>query len=217
MDDLISEGKVTRGWLGVQIQDVDEGMAKALNLEDRNGAIISQVIQDSPAEDAGVEEQDVIVSVDGEIVDNSSKLKNLISSDRPNDKTRLTVIRDGKEKKLVVTLGVRPGEEELKETYQYGGQQFDLLGLRVESFKEESESIFSFAELTGVRVIDVKSNSSAHENNIQRGDIITEIGKTSLSDIKDYKKELDNYSLGDTIMLRVLRNGTPLYVGFEIE
>ncbi|HJM96258.1 MAG TPA: trypsin-like peptidase domain-containing protein, partial [Candidatus Marinimicrobia bacterium] len=80
MEDLISDGKVTRGWLGVSIQDVDEGMAKALKLRDRNGAIISQVMKDSPAEDAGVKEQDVIIEVDGEKVNDSSNLKNLISS-----------------------------------------------------------------------------------------------------------------------------------------
>ena len=74
MEDLISDGKVTRGWLGIQIQDVDEGMAKALQLNGWNGAIISQVIKNSPAEDAGVEKQDVIISVDGVKVDDSSNL-----------------------------------------------------------------------------------------------------------------------------------------------
>ena len=69
MEDLISDGKVTRGWLGVQIQDVDEGMAKALQLNGWNGAIISQVIKNSPAEDAGVEKQDVIIAVNGVKVD----------------------------------------------------------------------------------------------------------------------------------------------------
>ena len=217
LEDLISEGKVTRGWLGVQIDNVNEGLAKALKLEDLNGAIITHVIPGSPAEEAGVEEKDVIISVDGERVDDSSNLKNLISSGRPNDKTKLTVIRDGKEKKFTVTLGTRPGEKELAETFRNGSQQFDLLGLIVESFTDADESAFNLGSGGGVQVVDVKQGSSAEENNIQPGDIITEIGKTIISDADDYKVELESYSKGDTIMLRILRNGNPQYVAFEIE
>ena len=215
MEDLISDGKVTRGWLGVSIQDVDEGMAKALKLEDRNGAIISQVIKDSPAEDAGVEEQDVIILVDGEKISDSSNLKNLISSGRPNDKTKLTVIRDGHEKNLTVTLGLRPGEKELAETFKYGEKHFDLLGLRVENYEPE-ESVFDSIK-KGVRVIEIKPDSPADDENIQRGDIIVEIGKNSISDENDYQSKLEEYSEDDTIMLRVLRGGSPLYIAFEIK
>ena len=200
-----------------EIDNVNEGLAKALKLEDLNGAIITHVISDSPAEEAGVEEKDVIISVDGERVDDSSNLKNLISSGRPNDKTKLTVIRDGREKKLTVTLGTRPGEKELAETFHYGSQQFDLLGLIVETFTDADESEFSLGSEGGVQVVDVKQESSAGENNIQPGDIITEIGKTIISDADDYKVELESYSKGDTIMLRILRNGNPQYVAFEIE
>jgi serine protease Do len=215
MEDLISDGKVTRGWLGVQIQDVDEGMAKALELDDRNGAIISQVIQNSPAEDAGVKEQDVIIEVDGEKVNDSSNLKNLISSGRPNDKTKLTVIRDGREKYLTVILGLRPGEKELTETYRYGEKLFDILGLRVETFKNRDPKNLDY--VNGVKIVEVKKDSPAFDNNIKRGDIITEMGKTNIKEKDEYDLELESYSKGNTIMLRIVRNGNPLYVAFEIE
>ena len=215
MEDLISDGKVTRGWLGVQIQDVDDGMAKALELDDRNGAIISQVIQNSPAEDAGVKEQDVIIEVDGEKVNDSSNLKNLISSGRPNDKTKLTVIRDGREKYLTVILGLRPGEKELTETYRYGEKLFDILGLRVETFENRDPKNLDY--VNGVKIVEVKKDSPAFDNNIKRGDIITEMGKTSIKEKNEYDLELESYSKGNTIMLRIVRNGNPLYVAFEIE
>ena len=215
MEDLISDGKVTRGWLGVSIQDVNEGMAKALKLEDRNGAIISQVMKDSPAEDAGVKEQDVIIEVNGKIVNDSSNLKNLISSGRPNDKTKLTIIRDGREKSLTVTLGLRPGEKELTETYKYGEKRFDLLGLKVETYESEEGAFANTKE--GVRVIEIKPGSPADDGNIQRGDIIIEIGKSNISDKNDYEVELEKYLEGDTIMLRVIRGGSPLYIAFEIK
>ena len=215
MEDLISDGKVTRGWLGVSIQDVNEGMAKALKLEDRNGAIISQVMKGSPAEDAGVKEQDVIIEVNGKKVNDSSNLKNLISSGRPNDKTKLTIIRDGREKNLTVTLGLRPGERELTETFKYGEKRFDLLGLKVETYESEEGAFANTKE--GVRVIEIKPGSPADDGNIQRGDIIIEIGKSNISDKNDYDFEMAEYLEGDTIMLRVIRGGNPLYIAFEIK
>lgn len=217
MEDLISDGKVTRGWLGVQIQDVDEGMAKALRLKERNGAIISQVIKNSPAEDAGVEEQDVIIAVDGVKVGDSSNLKNLISSGRPDDKTKLTIIRDGHERNLIVILGTRPGEKELAETFRYGEKLFDVLGLRVETLENVDGKEMGVDSLDGIKVVDIKRGSSAYDNNIKRGDIITEVGKSIIKNKNDYKTELEAYSEGDTIMLRIVRNGSPLYVAFEIE
>ena len=217
MEDLISDGKVTRGWLGVQIQDVDEGMAKALRLKERNGAIISQVIKNSPAEDAGVEEQDVIIAVDGVKVADSSNLKNLISSGRPDDKTKLTVIRDGHERNLIVTLGTRPGEKELAETFRYGEKLFDVLGLQVETLKNVDGKELRADSSNGVKVVDIKKGSPAYDNNIKRGDIITEVSKSIIKNENDYESELDAFSEGDTIMLRIIRNGSPLYVAFEIE
>ena len=215
MEDLISDGKVTRGWLGVQIQDVDEGMAKALRLKERNGAIISQVIKNSPAEDAGVEEQDVIIAVDGVKVADSSNLKNLISSGRPDDKTKLTIIRDGQERNLIVSLGTRPGEKELAGTFRYGEKLFDVLGLRVETFENRDPKNLDY--VNGVKIVEVKKDSPASDNNINRGDIITEMGKTSIKEKNAYDLELEGYSKGNTIMLRIVRNGSPLYVAFEIE
>ena len=217
MEDLISDGKVTRGWLGVQIQDVDEGMAKALRLKERNGAIISQVIKNSPAEDAGIEEQDVIIAVDGVKVGDTSNLKNLISSGRPDDKTKLTVIRDGHEKNLIVTLGTRPGEKELAETFRYGKKLFDVLGLRIETFENGDGKEMGGDSPNGVKVVDIKKGSLAYDNNIKRGDIITEVGQSIIKNENDYKTKLDAYYEGDTIMLRIVRNGSPLYVAFEIE
>ena len=215
MEDLISDGKVTRGWLGVSIQDIDAGMAKALKLKNRDGAIISQVMKDSPAKAAGVEKQDVIISVDGEKVNDSSNLKNLISSGRPNDRTRLTVIRDGKETNLTVTLGTRPNQDQLIRENIYGGNGFDLIGLHVENIKDNAQ--FQLPNSEGVVVVEVEPNSAAEENNIRRRDIIIEVGKNSIQNITDYKSELESYQKGDAIMLRILRNGSPLYIAFEIE
>jgi serine protease Do len=127
------------------------------------------------------------------------------------------VIRDGREKDVVVTLGTRPGEKELRESYRTGGTLYDLLGLKVEPYTADEEASFSFGSGDGVLVVDVKGNSSAAKNEIRRGDVITEVGKNEITSVNDYKAEVKSYSKGDTIMLRIVRNGSPLFIAFEIE
>jgi len=211
MEDLISDGKVNRGWLGVQIQDLDESMARALKLDERYGAIISHVIKNSPAEEGGIQSQDVIIEVDGSKVIDSANLKNLISGGRPKDKTTITVVRNGKKTSLEITLGTRPNESDLSLDYQL--DEFDLLGLKVENIKN-SELRKKYYD--GVNIINIEKGSSAY-NDINIGDIIIEMGQYKIKNINDYKSELDNYKRGDTIMLRILRNENPLYVAFEIK
>ncbi len=209
--DLILDGKVTRGWLGVSIQDINNDMANALKLKNRNGALISHVISNSPAENAGIKNQDIIISVNEEKINDSSQLKNLISNGRPKDKTVLTVIRDGRKKTIVVTLGKRPDQEELSNVYQYGNQRFDILGLTVKTNQ------YGSSNENGVMVNSIKPNSPASENDIQKKDIIVVIGKSIITNIDDYNSELDNYKIGDTIMLRILRDNNPFYLAFEIK
>ena len=205
MADLIKEGIVTRGWLGVQIQDINDQIAKALNLNEQNGAIISEVINGSPAEASGLKQKDVIIDVNKVKITNSSKLKNVISSGRPNEKVDLTVIRNGKQKKIMVTLGIRPNLENI--TFNSSpSSTYDILGMKVENNDN----------MLGVRVIDIKKKSPAYKNEIILDDIITEIGKTSINNVEDYKNEIDNYSLGDMIMMRIFRGESPYYVAFEI-
>ena len=211
MEDLISNGKVNRGWLGVQIQDVDESMARALKLDERYGAIISHVIKNSPAEEGGIQSQDVIIEVDGSKVIDSANLKNLISGGRPKDKTTITVVRNGEKTSLVITLGTRPNESDLSLDYKL--DEFDLLGLKVENIKN-SELRKKYYD--GVNIINIERGSSAY-NDIKIGDIIIEMGQYKIKNINDYESELDNYKRGDTIMLRILRNENPLYVAFEIK
>ena len=211
MEDLISDGKVNRGWLGVQIQDVDESMARALKLDERYGAIISHVIKNSPAEEGGIQSQDVIIEVDGSKVIDSANLKNLISGGRPKDKTTITVVRNGEKTSLVITLGTRPNESDLSLDYKL--DEFDLLGLKVENIKN-SELRKKYYD--GVNIINIERGSSAY-NDIKIGDIIIEMGQYKIKNINDYESELDNYKRGDTIMLRIIRNKNPLYVAFEIK
>lgn len=204
-DDLINDGKVTRGWLGVSIQDIDDNMAKALKLDDKQGAIISEVFEDSPAEKSGLLPHDIIITVDGKSVSNSSSLKNMVSSGRPNDKVKLIIMREGKTKKITLTLGTRPNQDDLLAGNFRGKSNYDVLGFIV----KENEN-------GDIEIIDVDKKSNARKQNIRAGDIIKAIGSNEISTQRKYKHTIKTYKTGDVVMLRILRNGNARYIAYEI-
>lgn len=215
VEDLIETGSVTRGWLGVSIQDIDENMARALDLDILDGAIISQVLQNSPAEEAGINEQDIVISINGKEVSNSSQLKNLVSSLRPNSKADFVILRDNKEKFISVTLGERPSEEDLAEVYKFGNSYYDALGLMVEELNSAFAKEHNIDEANGVVVKNVKKDSPSIRD-IQPGDVITKIGRKKVTSVNDYRSLIKQYEKGDSILLLVKRNGASRFVAIEI-
>ena len=127
------------------------------------------------------------------------------------------MVYNRKEKNLHVTLGTRPNQNKLAEAYQYGKSHFDLLGLIVEDHNiDAQESLDSNVEI-GVIIVEVAHSSASRKNNILPGDIIIEIGRIEIKNLASYKNELSNYKAGNTIMLRILRNNSPIYIAFEIQ
>ena len=203
-DDLITEGIVSRGWLGVSIQDIDTNRSRALNLNNKNGVLISDVFFNSPAEIGGLLHHDIIIEVNKNIVNNSSQLKNLVSAERPSKIISLKIIRDSKELTMKVKLGSRPNQEDLLSGNLNFQNQFDVLGLSVENHDD------------GVIIVDMVKNSNSNEQNIKQGDVIVAIGRNEISTTNIYNKIISRYSLGDIIMLRIIRNGNARYVAYEI-
>ncbi len=203
--DLISIGTVSRGWLGVSIQDIDSNMNKFLNLKKQVGVIVSDVFPNSPAQKGGLLAYDVIISVNDKKIDSSSQLKNTISSERPSDTIKIVIIRENIEKELRIKLGERPNQEDLISGNFNSENQYDLLGLEVENHED------------GVIIVDVdEENISFIKQKFRTGDIIVAIGKLDISNINNYNRIISNYSIGDIIMLRIIRNGNARYVTYEI-
>jgi len=203
-DDLIIEGIVFRGWLGVSIQDIDSNMGKALHLKKTTGVLISDVFSNSPAEIGGLLPHDIIIEVNKKIVTNSSQLRNLISGERPSRIIVLKIIRDSKEQTIKVKLGLRPNQEDLLAENLNSQDQFDLLGFSVENHEN------------GVIIVDMLKNSNSTKQNIKQGDVIVAIGRNKISTINIYNKIISKYTLGDIIMLGIIRNGNARYVAYGI-
>ena len=207
IDDLLDDGSVSRGWLGVQIQNIDQAIADALNLENKDGALIISIVPDSPASESGLQEDDIIIKVDSRDINNDRALMKAISSKRPGDFTNFTIIRGDEKLRISVTLGKRPNEIAADEEKNIEQQSYDILGLKVVDNKDND----------GVKVIDIKEGSSAHKNGIKKDDVIKKISRKQINNSSEYENQINQFNVGDVIMLRIERNGNQGIRAFTIE
>lgn len=186
---LIEEGKVSRGYLGVYIQDLTPDLAEGMGIGEKEGVLVTDVIAGTPADEAGFEEGDVIVKVNGKKVTSTGELRARIAQLKPGSRAKITIIRDGKYKDLSVKIGERPEETaELATPGQYWGMDLE---------EEDGK----------VRVDWVKPNSPADDAGIMENDYILKIGKVEISSLKDVRKAVKKYSNSERpILLIVERN-----------
>ena len=192
IEDLISMGDVKGAWLGISFQEISENLSLKLNLDDTKGVMVTQVLKNSPAEIADLKIQDVIVEIDGEKVNGTSDLRNIIFHKYPGTEVNLSIIRKGLKINKIVILTNRPTDEELYGSYETEKQDFDLLGLKVEV--DENGSI---------KVREVKKDSSASKEDIKTGDLITQIDEKNIENIEDYFDAVANISSGDIVLVGV--------------
>ncbi len=201
--ELKEHGSVTRGWLGVGIQDLTPELAEYYGLEDKKGVLVSQVFKGDPAEEAGIKPNDIIVSVDGETVNTGRELSAKIADLEVGKKTKIVVIRDGKEKTLTAKLAERkdPDVVASKQDLKDNGE----LGLQVSELNPKTARQFGHTEEdAGVLVVGVKPGSKADKAGIQQGDLLKEINRKPVDSIKSLKSELKEKS-GDSLQLLVKR------------
>jgi len=206
MTDLITEGRVIRSYLGVIIQDVDDGIAKAEGLSDREGVIVLEVKEKSPAESAGIEIEDVIRTFDGKKVRDTSHLQHLVSNTPPGKKATVEIIRDKRERTLRVELKEFPREETVLAN---SNENSNELGLEVETLSYSLARTYRLNgdDLSGVVVTRVNSRSAAARAGIQPGDLITRVGDNEISTEREFQRALREFDKGETILFLVSRRG----------
>ncbi|MBT4715481.1 MAG: Do family serine endopeptidase [Candidatus Marinimicrobia bacterium] len=220
VDDLQANGRVTRAWLGVYVQPVSAAMAKTLGMDIAKGALVQQVVDGSPADDANLKQLDVIIEFDGHEVENSRKLPILVSTQRPNEKKKLKVLREGKIKTITVKLGELPDEVTAAGPLEV--EKSDI-GLTVENSSAERLRFYNLAPGSeGVLVTSVERDSEAYEKNIRAGYLIQKMGPNvkNLSKVttsRAFEKNLQAYNPDDTILLLVRRdNANTFFVALTI-
>lgn len=219
MEQLLKDGRVRRGLLGINIQNITEDTAKALQLTETSGILVSNVRSGSAAEKAGVKRGDIITKINGEKIEDSNVLRNKVAGTLPGTEIRLTVMRGGQETEMTATL------DEFKSTDSKSGGSDDpdgdgggpssggtKLGLSLEPVTPAvAKQLGLESDSEGLVVTNVDPNAAAAEAGISRGDVILEINQKPVNSVADVKTALDGS--GDRpVLLLVTRRGQTIYV-----
>ena len=211
--ELKEHGQIKRGWLGVTIQDVNEDVARALGLSKDKGALVASVREGEPAAKAGIQPGDVIVSVNGETIEDAHDLTRTIGSLPPEDKIRLTIWRKGQVKEVVVTLGER--HKQMAQARGEEPSQLDdagALGMSLQAVNEETAQSLNLPAARGLVVTDVARDSKAAQANIQTGDVILEANGQKVNSVEDLTRVLQGDAAEKgVVLLLVVRQGQALY------
>jgi serine protease Do len=203
VDQLKDSGSVTRGWLGVSIQDLTPELAEYYGVKDGNGALVGEVFKGDPADKAGIESKDVIIGVDGDKIEDSRDLSQRIARVPVGKKTTLKVIRNGKERTFKVKIAKRTEEKETRASKEPVEKM--ELGMTVSTLTSELARRFDISEEEGVVVVGVEQDGPADKADIEQGDLILEIDHKAIKSMEDYQSQIKKLKDGDTVPLLVKR------------
>jgi serine protease Do len=210
---LVSKGEVTRGYLGVNIQSITPDLAKALKIEDREGALVADVISGSPAEKGGIERGDIIIAYDGKAVKDSHDLPAMVAATPVDKEVPVTVLRHGKEQNLTMKVGKLPSEEaKLENSVQPAKGKW---GLQLHELNPQIAHQLRIKADQGVAVVGVEPGSPADEAGIRQGDVIVEVDRHAVNSLADVEKKIDKSEDKDHLLLLVQRENGKFYVPLE--
>jgi serine protease Do len=220
MDSLVKSGKVVRGWLGVSIQDVSPDLAKQFALPEAKGAVVTDILENSPAAKAGLQQGDVIVSFDGAPVENTGILRNRVAQTPIGKKVKVGVIRDKKEKELEVLIAEQPkefgrGQEEGPGTPDEEVSTA-LSGIEVRDLSPNLVQRYGLSKSDkGVVITQVEQGSAAADSGLREGDLVVEINRQAVKSVKDYDRLAAKVGKQDSVLLLVNRQGRNSYFAIK--
>jgi serine protease Do len=215
VEQLKEHGHVTRGWLGVTIQDVDKSLAESFGLERPEGALVAEVSADSPAEKAGLQSGDIIVSFDGKDIPTSSSLPHVVGLVTPGTRVEVQLIRNKVRQTMTVEVGGLDADESFSlAAGKSDGRGSDRLGLVVETVPVENLERYGING--GVVVRQVDPGSPAAEAGIRTGDVITLVDTRPIKSGAAFEKVVKDLKGGASVPLRLIRQGAPLFIGLKV-
>ncbi|MBN2415009.1 Do family serine endopeptidase [bacterium] len=213
MNDFIKYGHVNRPWLGISMRNVDDVMAIRFKMDVPRGVYIDKVLENTPAEKAGLKFLDVILAVDGEDVNKSNRIQSIIAQKNPGDKITLTILRDGREMEVVVKLGRREADTAQNDSQRE--EEFHDLGLTV--LNPEDVNPRMGTNIRGVYVSGVERFSPAYDAGIVQGSWITRIEDQDINSVADYRRELSKYKNGDVVIFHIVFRNQEARIPIKIQ
>lgn len=214
---LVQSGKVTRGWLGVTIQEITPELAKSFDLKNTEGVLVAQVEPNSPAAKAGIRSGDVIVDYNGKPTKNPRDLSMAVADTKVGVPARLNVIRDGRTLDLQTAVGEKPAERAEGSTpATEKSEEHAKLGVSVKNVDPETAHELNLRSSTGALVTDVQSGSPADDGGVRPGDVIREFNHKPINNVSDLQSAVRNLKSGSTVLLNVVRQGQTLFLAFDL-
>jgi serine protease Do len=211
IEQLLAKGKVVRGWLGVGIQPLTAELAKKFGVTEGGGVLVNEVFEKDPAALAGIQPGDVIVRINGVVVDSPNKLSRLIGTLAPGATSQIEVVRDLKHLLLNIPLTERPDSPVLASVPQIEKLE-SKLGLEVQESTAGLVEKFRLRQSKGVVITQVEPNSLAQAEGLREGDLIIEVNRTEVSSLGEFTSTISQSRRGDALLLRVLRENRAFYV-----
>jgi len=198
---------VQRGWLGVTIQDLDENTARALGLDTTQGALIAEVIQGEPADQAGLRSGDVIIAINDEPVEDSGSLLRVVAQQTPGDAVEVDMMRQGAKKTITVTLGVRDAERMAQRGTPSQGtdDQATSLGIYLRPVDEREAQALGMTRPQGLLVTAVEPDSEAARSDVRSGDVVMEANQQPVNSIGDFQRILREDAAEKGVVMLLLR------------
>ena len=216
MTRLVEDGRVARGYLGVRINNLDEVVAESMGLENSNGVLIEGITDDGPARDSNLQQDDVVVALNGKVVEDTDDLRYRIADIAPGTEVELEVIRDGAPVTVAIELGELPGDEPASIVSREEPPKSPVSNLGIDVMDVSSQWSRFFERGSGVVITVVRSGSVAEDRGLQRGDLIREVNGDPVASVQEFLGIVRQFEAGQAIRFRVQRGNAQFLVGLRI-
>jgi serine protease Do len=206
-DAILSDGRVVRGWLGIYVGDLSESLREAFQVPGKGGALVQQVVKDSPAETAGLKDGDILLELDGRPLVDGRDLRFAVAEMRPGARVELLVLRDGERRTVAVELGELDSEE-LAGREPAADDPSGRLGFVVEDVTRDVRRELGLdGDVEGVVVTEVEPGSLAEDEGLRQGDVILEVDRRTTADLETFRDAVEKTGPGEILLLTVLSAG----------
>lgn len=210
LQQLVAQGRVVRGWLGVGIQPLTPELAKKFGVNENEGVLVNEVFDKDPAAAAGIKPGDIITRIEGVVIDTPNRLSRIVAGLLPGATTKVEVVRNQQRMVLNVALSERRDQAVVASIPQSRTEV--KLGLDVQDLTAALAEKFKLRETRGILITKVESGSLAQSEGLREGDLIKEVNRVDVSSVGDFTAAISKVRKGDTVLLRVLRESRAFYV-----